>query len=178
MCSECACARVCLFVFVFGLFVCFLVGYLFICLFTCFVLLLLFLRGCYCFVFVFGVGFFGGIMGFLMWQNNCNQCKFHVARSNELTGCTLVYPGKRVTRYNIICKYIKLHTSLCLIRQHVAFIVDDCCCCCGGGGLAVSVITESLLTVLLFLSSGAGRSSEVERSLMVRWVVGSILHGH
>ena len=24
---------------------------------------------------------------------------------------------------------------------------------------------------------GAGRSSEVERSLMVRWVVGSILHG-
>ena len=26
-------------------------------------------------------------------------------------------------------------------------------------------------------SEGAGRSSEVERSLMVRWVVGSILHG-
>ena len=26
-------------------------------------------------------------------------------------------------------------------------------------------------------SAGAGRSSEVERSLMVRWVVGSILHG-
>ena len=26
-------------------------------------------------------------------------------------------------------------------------------------------------------SLGAGRSSEVERSLMVRWVVGSILHG-
>ena len=25
---------------------------------------------------------------------------------------------------------------------------------------------------------GAGRSSEVERSLMVRWVVGSILHGY
>ena len=24
---------------------------------------------------------------------------------------------------------------------------------------------------------GAGRSSEVERSLMVRWVIGSILHG-
>ena len=31
-------------------------------------------------------------------------------------------------------------------------------------------LRESLLT------SGAGRSSEVERSLMVRWVVGSILH--
>ena len=26
-------------------------------------------------------------------------------------------------------------------------------------------------------SEGAGRSSEVERSLIVRWVVGSILHG-
>ena len=26
-------------------------------------------------------------------------------------------------------------------------------------------------------NKGAGRSSEVERSLMVRWVVGSILHG-
>ena len=26
-------------------------------------------------------------------------------------------------------------------------------------------------------STGAGRSSEVERSLIVRWVVGSILHG-
>ena len=39
------------------------------------------------------------------------------------------------------------------------------------------------LCALLILKSqigsckGAGRSSEVERSLMVRWVVGSILHG-
>ena len=31
------------------------------------------------------------------------------------------------------------------------------------------------LVVLMFAE--AGRSSEVERSLMVRWVVGSILHG-
>ena len=30
---------------------------------------------------------------------------------------------------------------------------------------------------MLFDLRGAGRSSEVERSLMVRWVVGSILHG-
>ena len=29
----------------------------------------------------------------------------------------------------------------------------------------------------LYIYIGAGRSSEVERSLMVRWVVGSILHG-
>ena len=31
--------------------------------------------------------------------------------------------------------------------------------------------------VVLHIVKGAGRSSEVERSLMVRWVVGSILHG-
>ena len=30
---------------------------------------------------------------------------------------------------------------------------------------------------LHYIILGAGRSSEVERSLMVRWVVGSILHG-
>ena len=30
---------------------------------------------------------------------------------------------------------------------------------------------------IIFHSRGAGRSSEVERSLMVRWVIGSILHG-
>ena len=30
---------------------------------------------------------------------------------------------------------------------------------------------------VMFWNLGAGRSSEVERSLMVRWVVGSILHG-
>ena len=34
-----------------------------------------------------------------------------------------------------------------------------------------------LFLLLLLLSKEAGRSSEVERSLMVRWVVGSILHG-
>ena len=34
-------------------------------------------------------------------------------------------------------------------------------------------ILQTAVTVVV----GAGRSSEVERSLMVRWVVGSILHG-
>ena len=34
-----------------------------------------------------------------------------------------------------------------------------------------------LYFALLCSALGAGRSSEVERSLMVRWVVGSILHG-
>ena len=35
----------------------------------------------------------------------------------------------------------------------------------------------SLMYVCMYVCKGAGRSSEVERSLMVRWVVGSILHG-
>ena len=34
-----------------------------------------------------------------------------------------------------------------------------------------------LLLKSVSIQQGAGRSSEVERSLMVRWVVGSILHG-
>ena len=39
-------------------------------------------------------------------------------------------------------------------------------------------INNYIFIILFFLHSyGAGRSSEVERSLMVRWVVGSILHG-
>ena len=33
-----------------------------------------------------------------------------------------------------------------------------------------------LMLLLLLLLLGAGRSSEVERLFMVRWVVGSILH--
>ena len=35
----------------------------------------------------------------------------------------------------------------------------------------------SLMFDFKFFLQGAGRSSEVERSLMVRWVIGSILHG-
>ena len=52
------------------------------------------------------------------------------------------------------------------------------------GSLPISplvALDEGVLTRRLsqafFLHKGAGRSSEVERSLMVRWVVGSILHG-
>ena len=43
------------------------------------------------------------------------------------------------------------------------------------GGLCV----DHLFCLKMCISKywGAGRSSEVERSLMVRWVVGSILHG-
>ena len=37
-------------------------------------------------------------------------------------------------------------------------------------------MTNNLFAKHLY-TEGAGRSSEVERSLMVRWVIGSILHG-
>ena len=37
--------------------------------------------------------------------------------------------------------------------------------------------THIIIHTYSFIIQGAGRSSEVERSLMVRWVVGSILHG-
>ena len=47
----------------------------------------------------------------------------------------------------------------------------------GGSGFPVS-LSEWYLTICLTpYNWGTGRSSEVERSLMVRWVVGSILHG-
>ena len=45
---------------------------------------------------------------------------------------------------------------------------------------AFCVVPIPLISICLSLSLsvwGAGRSSEVERSLVVRWVVGSILHG-
>ena len=46
------------------------------------------------------------------------------------------------------------------------------------GATSRSVISEYVTRLRVFLIiRGAGRSSEVERSLMVRWVVGSILHG-
>ena len=38
-------------------------------------------------------------------------------------------------------------------------------------------VTDETLISVIFSDRGAGRSSEVESSLMVRWVVGSILHG-
>ena len=41
----------------------------------------------------------------------------------------------------------------------------------------IAVLVVCLLVGRLLLQLGAGRSSEVERSLMVRWVVRSILHG-
>ena len=47
------------------------------------------------------------------------------------------------------------------------------------GHMLVCEYIQTSIYPLIYLSvnPGAGRSSEVERSLMVRWVVGSILHG-
>ena len=44
-------------------------------------------------------------------------------------------------------------------------------------GFLCRINTHLRINVPLYTFMGAGRSSEVERSLMVRWVVGSILHG-
>ena len=43
--------------------------------------------------------------------------------------------------------------------------------------LTVKLTGSGFIPKCLFPTKGAGRSTEVERSLMVRWVVGSILHG-
>ena len=44
--------------------------------------------------------------------------------------------------------------------------------------MMIIIITIMMIhLVWTFFRTGAGRSSEVDRSLMVRWVVGSILHG-
>ena len=47
----------------------------------------------------------------------------------------------------------------------------------GGGRYTIHSFVISLIPFIHSLVLGAGRSSEIERSLMVRWVVGSILHG-
>ena len=52
------------------------------------------------------------------------------------------------------------------------------CCCCKLSALAeYPFISKCIVICFVPCELGAGRSSEVERSLMVRWVVGSILHG-
>ena len=55
---------------------------------------------------------------------------------------------------------------------------DLCKCNCSDNwsGDTCGRPTLNIISLVLF-GLGAGRSSEVERSLMVRWVVGSILHG-
>ena len=73
------------------------------------------------------------------------------------------------------CKLKTIGTSFC-------FVVKLKLCYDLLSYLSLSACLSVCLSVSLCLSlslcfSGVGRSSEVECSLMVRWVVGSILHG-
>ena len=63
--------------------------------------------------------------------------------------------------YMCECMYVYVYVCVC---------IDVCVYVC------VRVCMYVCMYVY-FLQSGVGRSSEVERSLMVQWVVGSILHG-
>ena len=45
------------------------------------------------------------------------------------------------------------------------------------GNRLLNLGSNLILFCIIQCFGGAGRSSEVERSLMVRWIVGSILHG-
>ena len=74
--------------------------------------------------------------------------------------CICLYMHVCCTVYMIVCMCMCLYISMCM---YVCILMCVCMCC---------------IYVCISLSlSVAGRSSEVERSCMVRWVVGSILHG-
>ena len=70
----------------------------------------------------------------------------------------------RVNIYCILSYYVKNHYRINFV--YIFSILHS-----------VRIKLSCLVLSCLVLSLGAGRSSEVERSLMVRWVVGSILHG-
>ena len=72
----------------------------------------------------------------------------------------------------MLCLQHTLKVMLCL--QHTLKVM-----LCLQHTLKVMLCLQHTLKVMFCLHRhpGAGRSSEVERSLMVRWVVGSILHG-
>ena len=59
---------------------------------------------------------------------------------------------------------------------HISVKSEDSLVACGTK-VSSNYINSMCLLVCIVTRQGAGRSSEVERSLMVRWVVGSILHG-
>ena len=74
----------------------------------------------------------------------------------------------------VVCFILSL---VCFILPVVWFILPVVC-------FILSLVCFYIASGLFYTASGlfytvrgAGRSSEVERSLMVRWVVGSILHG-
>ena len=141
---------VCLFCFLFVLFV------LFVCC-CCFCCVLLLLLCCCCFVFVvvvffcfcFFVCFFVVVFFFFFFGGGGLFRFFLFFFISSFRYGHLVVPG-----------------IICLIKNIMkqSFFVK-------------SVLNKTCCELRHPDSGGAGRSSEVERSLMVRWVVGSILHG-
>ena len=75
--------------------------------------------------------------------------------------------------YPFIYSLIDLHTHIHSLSTHPpSFLLHRHLCIHKN-----SFIYPSIHLFTNYLIRGAGRSSEVERSLMVRWVIGSILHG-
>ena len=77
--------------------------------------------------------------------------------------CVCVYLFIRI--YVSVFVFVRVLVSIFIMRTHVPVCVY------------VSVNMGVCLSKDIRVIRGAGRSSEVERSLMVQWVVGSILHG-
>ena len=73
-----------------------------------------------------------------------------------------------VLQYYPVCGIVHIKEPLLLIGKSSP---------CGGSGFLLSLCEWSFTICLTPYNRGAGRSSEVERSLMVRWIVRSILHG-
>ena len=85
-------------------------------------------------------------------------------------GQSEINPHQRVTE---IYPFIKC--------QSLGFCGNNCSCMLMQNNFCVGkklLVSSSVVILTLFsLKFGAGHSSEVERSHMVQWVVGSILHG-
>ena len=60
---------------------------------------------------------------------------------------------------------------------YLIFVCEMCFFVCVFFSLLILLLCVFICLFVYLFKQGAGRSSEVERSLMVRWVVGSILHG-
>ena len=80
-------------------------------------------------------------------------------------------PLQRRARYRL--SYIPLPES----NQVIIIRHGNCLPICVFMPQLDQIGSSKSISILGSLVSGAGRSSEIERSLMVRWVVGSILHG-
>ena len=97
--------------------------------------------------------------------------------SSIVLHCACLLPARSVLHLITFCLVSFLFVLSCSSQFH-----DWCVLSCLWDGaykrtLAVNRVSSLTICDVLYHKSGAGRSSEVERSLMVRLVVGSILHG-